>query len=285
MTHRLALISSSALSLAVLAGCGGGSSTTPVQPPATTLAPAPTPTPPVSTSSCPLGKGTADTTCSKSSSSFVPQVDAAIELLSRQKPELFDLTDQRGPGGYLVKDFEGYYDGVVKNLQAMPGLCAGFDYVYLNVKNTNEFSEQFDILTSSGHARRGASIYQASCLPANFPVDPKDVIAYIRVAFFGFSCDPGVVPPPKADGKLPLGCVGAVTATPKDKDGKDVDSRIHGDQISWVLREGKGIVDTHHVDGQPFNWDLQPLGLGTFQWCATVQGIEGCLNGEVIPNP
>jgi hypothetical protein len=173
---------------------------------------------------------------------------------------------------------------VVKNLQAT-GVCAGFDYLYLNVKDSNRFSDQYDVLTSTGHARRGASMYQGSCYPANFPVDPQDVIAYIRVAFFGFKCDDGVIPPPNADGKLPLGCVGFVTATPKDKNGKDVDERIHGSEINWLLTEGKGVVDTHHVDGQPFNWNLQPLRLGYFRWCATLQGIEGCLNGEVIPNP
>jgi hypothetical protein len=275
------------LLVVALASCGGGSSTTggTVTPPTTTLAPAPTPTPPPTSGTCPLGKGTADTTCYKAGDTFGPRVEEAIDLLVRQQPGLFDLTDQRGVGGYLVKDFDAYYAGVVKNLQAMPGLCAGFDFQFLNVKNTNEFSDQFDILTSSGHARRGPSSYQGSCYPASFPLDPKDVIAYIRVAFYGFKCDPGVVAPPNPLGKLPEGCVGLVTATPKDKNGKDVDPRIHGQDITWLLTDGKGVVDTHHVDGQPFNWELQPLRLGSFQFCATLQGVTGCLNGEVIPNP
>jgi len=279
------------LAACAFAACGGGNSSptgnNPTPPP-TTLAPIPSPSPTApstGSSTCHLGKGTADTSCYKSTNSFGQQVDDAIEQLVRQQPELFNLTDQRGPGGYLVKDFDAYYAGVVKNLQAMPGTCAGFDFQFLNVKNTNEFSDQFDILASSGHARRGAATYQGSCYPANFPVDPKDVIAYIRVAFFGFKCDPGVVAPPNPLGKLPQGCVGFVTATPKDKDGVDVDSRIHGQEIAWLLTDGKGVVDTHHVDGQPFNWELQPLRLGAFQFCATLQGVTGCLNGEVIPNP
>jgi hypothetical protein len=292
MVHSVSRAALAIFVVGALVSCGGGSSSptggTPTPPP-TTLAPTPTPTPtpPPSTgsSTCALGKGTADTSCHKSTNNFGQQVDDAIELLVRQRPELFDLTDQRGPGGYLVKDFDAYYAGVVKNLQALPGVCAGFDFEFLNVKNTNEFSEQFDVLASSGHARRGASAYQGSCFPANFPVDPKDVIAYVRVAFFGFQCDPGVVPPPNPLGKLPQGCVGFVTATPKDKDGVDVDPRIHGQEIAWLLTEGKGVVDTHHVDGQPFNWELQPLRLGAFQFCATLQGVTGCLNGEVIPNP
>ena len=281
-----------AVSLALLSACGGGSSPTsnatpPTPPPTTqppaTQPPATTPPPPTGTTDCPLGKGTADTTCSKTSASFVGEVEAAIELLIKQKPELFDLNDQRGAGGYHVKDAQAYYDGVVRNLQAQGGLCAGFDFQYLNVKNSNDFSDQYDILLSDGHARRGPSIYQGTCRPASFPVDPSDVIAQIRVVFYGFKCDPGVVPPLRSDKKLPMGCLGLVTATPKDKDGQDVDPRIHGDAIVWKLEDGKGVVDTHHVDGQPFNWILQPLMPGTFSFCATLQGKKGCLNAEVVP--
>jgi len=284
MIQRAARFAVPSLGLALFAACGGGgSSPTPITtPPTTTLAPAPTPTPPVGASSCPLGKGTADTTCRKTTATFLDPVEAAIDLLAQQKPEIFNLQDQRGTGGYYVKDVDAYYEGVVKNLQAA-GVCAGFDYAYLNVKNTNDFSEQYDILTSSSHARRGSSTYQGTCSPANFPVDAQDVIAYIRVAFYGFRCNAGVTAPPKADGKLPMGCEGYVTGTPKDKNGVDVDSRIHGDEVVWKLQSGKGIVDTHHHDGQPFNWTLAPLQPGYFQWCATLQGIQGCLNGEVIP--
>jgi hypothetical protein len=272
------------LALFSLAACGGGGSSPagPGTTPTTTLAPAPTPTPPVDPYACPLGKGTADTSCKKDTPTFLERVDAAIELLAQQRPEIFNLQDQKGTGGYFVKDVEAYYAGVAKNLQAT-GVCAGFDYEFLNVKDSNDFSDRYDILTSDSHARRGASIYQGSCYPANFPVDPKEVIAYVRVAFYGFKCSAGIKPPPNAEGKLPLGCEGYVTATPKDKDGKDVDYRIHGDQIIWKLEHGKGIVDTHHHEGQPFNWTLEPLQVGPFQWCATIQGIQGCLSGEVIP--
>jgi hypothetical protein len=266
--------------------CGGSSPTSggTVSPPPTTAPPATTPPPPVTNTECPLGKGTADTSCYRATATFLGQVDQAIELLAREQPQIFNLNDQKGSGGYLVKDTQAYYAGVVKNLQDT-GMCAGFDYTYLNVKNSNTFSEQFDILLSDGHARRGSGSYQGSCYPANFPVDAIDVISYVRVAFFGFKCDDGVAPPPNADRKLPIGCVGFVTATPKDKDGHDVDPRIHGDDIVWKLEEGKGVVDTHHVDGQPFNWNLEPKREGEFSFCATLQGIKGCLNGTVIPNP
>jgi hypothetical protein len=285
MSRRAACLVVAFLGLVLSQDCGGSSPTAggTVSPPPTTAPPATTPPPPTSTE-CALGKGTAEATCYRGKPTFLGDVDKAIELLAREQPQIFNLNDQKGPGGYLVKDVQAYYAGVVKNLQDA-GTCAGFDYTYLNVKNSNAFSDQFDILVSDNHARRGAGSYQGTCHPANFPVDPTDVIAYIRVAFYGFKCDPGVVPPPNADRKLPIGCMGMVTATPKDRDGVDVDPRIHGNDIAWKLEDGKGVVDTHHVDGQPFNWNLQPLREGNFSFCATLQGIKGCLNGEVIPNP
>ena len=287
MMNRASLVVLACVSLLAVAACGGGNSSPTgggnvVTPPPTTAPPAIPP--PTSSSSCPLGQGTADTTCYKASAAFSQQIDEAIDLLARQKPQIFDLTNTKGAGGYLVKDVAAYYDGVAANLQAA-GMCAGFDYKYFNIKNTNDFSDQYDILLSDNHVRRGSGSYLGSCYPANFPVDPRDVIAYIKISFFGYSCDPGIVPPPFADRKLPIGCLGYITATPKDKDGKDVDARIHGDNITWLLEDGKGVVDTHHVDGQPFNWTLQPLRLGGFSFCATLQGVHSCFNAEVIDNP
>jgi hypothetical protein len=291
MVHRKSLAAAAAaVVLAFHPACGGGGSspTTPPTVPSTTAPPVTTPpttTPPVGgAGECPLGKGTADTSCRTTSPTFVDQVDAAIDELVRQQPQIFDLNDQRGPGAYMVRDVNAYYAGVVKNLQTT-GVCAGFDFEFLNVKNTNEFSDRYDIITSTGHARRGTGTYQGSCFPANFPVDAREVIAYIRVAFYGFGCPAGITPPHPANGKLPIGCEGYLTATPKDRNGEDVDSRIHGDNIVWKLEDGKGVVDTHHHDGQPFNWTIEPRLLGTFRFCATLQGIQGCLNGEVIPNP
>ena len=287
MIHRTGLFVLASISVLALAVCGGGSSSptgggTVVTPPPTTAPPA-TP-PPVTNTTCPLGKGTADTTCYKASAAFSQQIEEAIDLLARQKPQIFDLNDNRGNGSYLVKDVNAYYEGVIANLQAA-GMCAGFDYQYFNVKNSNDFSDQYDILLADNHVRRGAATYQGSCFPANFPVDPHEVIASIKISFFGYSCDPGIKPPPFADHKLPIGCQGFLTATPKDRDGNDVDERIHGDSITWLLEDGKGVVDTHHVDGQPFNWTLQPLRLGGFSFCATLQGVHSCFNGQVIENP
>jgi hypothetical protein len=73
-----------------------------------------------------------------------------------------------------------------------------------------------------------------------------------------------------------------VTASPKNKNGDDVDSRIHGTQIQWSLRQEGQYVRLEDAD-VPFNKNLFGLEHGHFSLCATVRGVEGCLNGEVIP--
>ena len=42
------------------------------------------------------------------------------------------------------------------------------------------------------------------------------------------------------------------------------------------------VVPFLHAQGQPFNKYLKGLDPGGFKLCATVQGITGCLNGEVL---
>jgi hypothetical protein len=89
------------------------------------------------------------------------EVDSAITQLIQQRPDIFN-----GGGGspFVVKHSE-YMNGVVANLRAM-GLCAVVDSEdEIAVKNTNDFSDQYDILLSTGHVRRA---YTATCRPAWF---------------------------------------------------------------------------------------------------------------------
>lgn len=63
--------------------------------------------------------------------------------------------------------------GLVATLRAM-GLCAESDVddssqSLLLVKDSNELSEEFDVLLSNGFMRRGGGSYRATCLPASFP--------------------------------------------------------------------------------------------------------------------
>src|SRR5216684_2646806 len=87
------------------------------------LADSPFPTP---VSACPIGKGTLDSSCARNSGVFLKDIEAAIDLLVAQKPEIFNLNDQISAGSYRVLDVDAYYEGVVRNLQAA-GFCANFD--------------------------------------------------------------------------------------------------------------------------------------------------------------
>jgi hypothetical protein len=161
--------------------CGGGGSPSSSTPP-TTVAPQPTPTPPtgggggVGASSCPLGPGDLNAECEKTSSRLVNAVFDAMDRLVQQKPQIFDKTDESGTGTgqYKVLDHEAYLNGLVANLVAA-GYCAERDpddsnYERILVKNENGFSENFDVLTGSGHVRRNGTYFE-TCTPANFPVD------------------------------------------------------------------------------------------------------------------
>jgi hypothetical protein len=66
-----------------------------------------------------------------------------------------------------ILDHQGYTDAVAAEMEKN-GYCAFYDGEELAVKNTNDFSEQYDISTSSGYVRRGEKIYRATCWPAWF---------------------------------------------------------------------------------------------------------------------
>jgi hypothetical protein len=225
--------------------------------------------------------GTVDTSCGRQSPAFLEDVDGAIDLLGEQRPELFNFNDTAGSGQWRVLDADRYFAGVIANLQAKD-YCAGFDLQNLQIKNSNSFSEDYDILLASGFVRRGASTYRQTCSPANFPLDPAEVIDSVRVAFFGFRCPDGVAEPRNAEGKLPIGCQGNLTATPKNKDGGDVDPRVHGTQIAWTLEQVRTYVRLIDYPDQPFNKSLFALDPGHFTLCAIVKERRGCLNGEVV---
>jgi hypothetical protein len=243
----------------------------------------------VSASSCPIGKGSVTASCQKASPRLLDAVDAAIDRLVREHPEIFDRADEDGQntGQYRVLESDGYLDGVIANLRAA-GLCAErtMDRERIVAKTTNGFSEEWDVLTSRGFIRRGLHSYVHTCTPASFPLDAEDVIAYVRTVFFGFECLPGVVVPDYRNRRIPVGCDGYVTATPRTRDEQRVPSWIHGWEIEWDLREGDDVirVDADWRFNNPFNKVVRPTGVvGPFVLCATVLGKEGCLNGQTIP--
>ena len=131
--------------------------------------PAPTGTPRIS--ACGVGRGTGDGLeehCPREQSHFLFEVNSGIDEVVRKHPELFDLGDVRGPGGFFVKNVDEYYRQVVLEVQAQ-GLCATVDGGgEIAVKKTNDFNDQYHIMVSDGHVRRGEVSYRATCYPAWF---------------------------------------------------------------------------------------------------------------------
>jgi hypothetical protein len=231
---------------------------------------------------CPLVKGDPNALCSQGGSpEFLADVDAAIDELVQKRPELFNLKRVVGGNGYLVLSTEPFYLGVAAILQAK-GFCAGWDLRELQVKNSQARSEQYDLIMSNGHLRRGIGSYRATCSPANFPLDPADVIARVRVGFYSIQCEGGRVPPRNGEGLLPVDCTGFVTATPKKEDDSDVDRRIHGPGIAWQLEQSGEYVSVEDFPKVDFNKLLRGRDPGEFRLCATVQTHKGCLHGKVI---
>jgi len=187
LRHVTPAFSGAVAAAAVLTlSCGGGpSSSTPV-----TTVPAASPTPPpgsglgdaFNNANCPFGKGSLNPECSRGKSpSLLTDVETAMDQLVQQKPQIFDLTNEYAPNthAYKVLDKEAYMNGLVYNLRTA-GLCAERDpddiqQQRIRVKDSTEFSEDYDVLLSTGHMRRGKGAYRDTCTPASFPVDrPAD---------------------------------------------------------------------------------------------------------------
>jgi hypothetical protein len=114
----------------------------------------------------PPGVGPGDF-CGFENALFLDSVEKAIDMTIEAHPEIFDLHDG-GPCGncYQVLNVPAYERQVVKNLERQ-GLCAVAGEEF-GVKNTNDFNEQYDLLTSSLHVRRQGGSYRGTCRPAAF---------------------------------------------------------------------------------------------------------------------
>src|SRR5450432_3180431 len=151
---------------------------TPTPAPAATPTPAapapgnPTPAPPAppSGSTCGLGPGNGSgNNCPLEHPSFLSDVEAALDQVTSQHPELFNLKDTRGgcDNCYFIKNTDAYWAAVTAAVQAR-GLCATNDGEELAVKNTNSFNDQYDIVTGDGYIRRQLGSYRSTCHPAWF---------------------------------------------------------------------------------------------------------------------
>jgi hypothetical protein len=94
-------------------------------------------------------------------------VNVAIHKTQNEHPELFDFDDGLGGLSFRVRDRARYHAQVVRNLEEA-GFCAVFDGEEVGVKNTNDFNEQYQVMSSFGYSRWGAGAYRSTCYPAWF---------------------------------------------------------------------------------------------------------------------
>jgi hypothetical protein len=123
---------------------------------------------------CGLPKGPGPgVNCPRTSPSYLADVESAIATLQSQKPHLFDFTQSTGGRRFRVLDANAYYLGVIDILE-LRGFCTlnddtGTGHRELGVKrDTNAFSDQYNILVSNGFVRDGEGSYRATCYPAWF---------------------------------------------------------------------------------------------------------------------
>jgi len=137
--------------------------------PAPTPAPAPQPSPsaaPQGSCKLPPGSGNGQN-CTQGNPSFLNDVEASIDQLVKSHPELFDTSLRKCDDCYKVLDTRSFTDLMVQTLEQR-GLCATFDGEEFGVKNTNDFNDQYDVLTFDDYLRRGDGAYRSTCRPAAF---------------------------------------------------------------------------------------------------------------------
>lgn len=81
---------------------------------------------------------------------------------------MFDFSRARGCGRcFLVVDPDRFTQELVAQLEST-GLCAFYDGEELGVKSSNDFNDQFDVLTFELFLRRENGSYRSTCRPAWF---------------------------------------------------------------------------------------------------------------------
>lgn len=161
-----------------LTGCGGSASnpSTPTTTPTTTPArptPTPAPTPAGLTCTVPEYKdadGCSIWTNAKGHPVFLGEVIEAIGTLKRERPDLFTYDPAHPNLQPLINNKNVYLAGLVKVLARDYGLCArenvwGVPRDEISVKNSNDWSEQYDVMTGAGYV---VWSYTVTCRPPTF---------------------------------------------------------------------------------------------------------------------
>ena len=129
----------------------------------------PTPPPSSGGGSCAIPPGTWNENCSMQSQTFLNRVEAAIDEVIATHPQYFNKSRTRGGCGncYQVVDPTGYVNRVAQAI-TKNGVCGFYDGEELAVKSSNQFNDQYDILTSDNFIRRQGGSYRSTCRPAWF---------------------------------------------------------------------------------------------------------------------
>jgi hypothetical protein len=129
--------------------------------------PAQAPLPP-NQAGCPL-PSSREVACSRElAGRYYNDVQAAVDQIQKDKPELFDFTDTApATNNPRLKDLNAYLEGVVEILR-QKGYCAITGEEIGVKKDTNDFNEQYDIELSGQYVRSGPGMYRSSCYPAAF---------------------------------------------------------------------------------------------------------------------
>ena len=115
---------------------------------------------------CPLAPSR-EITCGEESGTLYGIVDASISQVAREHPEVFDIGDQRGEGGYRIVNPDGFKSHLIAAARTR-GVCARHDGEEFVFKQQNRNSEHYDLESSAGYVRRGEGTYASTCYPAAF---------------------------------------------------------------------------------------------------------------------
>jgi hypothetical protein len=119
--------------------------------------------PPPGALDCSPGTGSGED-CVFVESCFISSVQDAVRWVIANRPELFDTSGDCA----IVLDAAAYQQAVADRIDDL-GLCGIPDTNSVEevvVKYNNAYSENFDILASTGCARYGSLIYTSTCIPA-----------------------------------------------------------------------------------------------------------------------
>jgi hypothetical protein len=160
--HRFALITALGFPLIFIA-CGSDepAPTAPNPSPTPTANPAPTPTPTPAGYTCPLPPGSNHNNCSKGTPRLAEAVNMSIDALMVKHPSIFNLNDLNGGNPKVVNPVR-YYEELVNELGRTWAVCTNVLPEEISIKHTNDYSEDWIVLTSGNYVRRS---YRGTCTP------------------------------------------------------------------------------------------------------------------------